>query len=121
MVNTALKFARTGWLKKHALMVHAAVAALNAFAFDMFRHMLYAPCHILKIVQCGPRVHGAYVSPGFAHGPPVVQKVAPAPEDQAREPWRERDAGISAADQCFGGPSGPSLLQERPLSSDAGC
>jgi hypothetical protein len=40
VVNTALKFARIGWLKKHALMVHAAVAALDAFAFDMFRHML---------------------------------------------------------------------------------
>jgi hypothetical protein len=80
MVNAALKARRSSRLQKHTLVVHAAVAALYAFALNVLWHTANFARDVLKIVQCRAFVHGTDMLVRFTQGAPVVQQVAFAPK-----------------------------------------
>ena len=88
MVNATLIALWSSGLQKHALVVHAAVAALNAFALNMLWHAANFASDVLKIVQCRAAVYGTDMDACLAHGAPVVQQVAFAPKQKAGQSGR---------------------------------
>lgn len=112
VVNPALKLLRAGRLEEHAFMVHAAITALDAFAFNVLWHLLNPAGYILEVVQRRTFLHGFYVPAGFAHGAFVVKQVALAPEHQAGQSRRNRNNGVSTMYQCKSRPAGKTLSQK---------
>ncbi len=65
-------------------MVHAAVAALHAFAFNVLWNLLHTPGDILKVMERRSFLHRSNVPAGFSHRACVVQHIALTPKNQAR-------------------------------------
>jgi hypothetical protein len=82
MVNAALKLFIVDLLQKDALPIHAAIAALNTLALNLFRHLVNPTQNVVKEVHRRALAQGRNVYQCFAKRAPVFDDKDPLAKHQ---------------------------------------